>query len=99
MLDVGGGEAHRVTSWPLAARAPIWSPDGRTLAFQAGAYRGAADAAANAKLVAERKERKTKVRAYDTFPMRRWDTWLDDTQTHLLVVPADGGGPARGGVG
>lgn len=35
------------------------------------------------------------MRAYDTFPIRRWDKWLDDTQTHLVVVPADGDGPAR----
>jgi dipeptidyl aminopeptidase/acylaminoacyl peptidase len=96
VLDVaGGGEARRLTSWPLAARSPVWSPDGRTLAFQAGAYRGAADEAANAKLAAERKEAKSKVRTYETFPMRRWDKWLDDTQTHLLLVSADGDGPVR----
>jgi dipeptidyl aminopeptidase/acylaminoacyl peptidase len=96
VLDLAaGGEARRVTSWPLPARSPLWSPDGRTIAFQAGAYRGAADAAANAKLVAERKEAKSKLRAYETFPIRRWDKWLDDTRTHLVVAPADGGGPAR----
>jgi dipeptidyl aminopeptidase/acylaminoacyl peptidase len=90
VLDVArGGEARRVTSWPLATRSPVWSPDGRSLAFQAAAYRGAADAAANAKLVAERKDPKSKLRAYDAFPMRRWDKWLDETQSHVLVVSAD----------
>ena len=52
---------------------------------------------ANQKIAAERKDRKFKLRAYDTFPIRRWDKWLDDTQTHLFVVPSDGpaSGPAR----
>jgi dipeptidyl aminopeptidase/acylaminoacyl peptidase len=97
VIDVaGGGEARRITSSPLAARAPVWSPDGRSIAFQGSAYPGAADADANRKIAGERKDVKSKVRIYETFPIRRWDKWLDDTQTHLFVVPADGGeGAAR----
>jgi WD40 repeat protein len=32
VLDLGGGEARRVTQWPGGARAPRFSPDGRQLA-------------------------------------------------------------------
>ena len=96
VIDVaGGGEARRITSSPLAARSPVWSPDGRSIAYQGAAYPGAADAEANRKIAAERKDAKSKVRVYETFPIRRWDKWLDDTQTHLFVVPADGEGTAR----
>ena len=96
VIDVaGGGEARRITSSPLAARSPAWSPDGRSIAFQGGAYPGAADAEANRKAAAERKDAKSKVRIYESFPIRRWDKWLDDTQTHLFVVSADGEGAAR----
>jgi dipeptidyl aminopeptidase/acylaminoacyl peptidase len=96
VIDVaGGGEARRVTSSPLAARGPVWSPDGRSLLYQASAYPGAADAEANKKAAQARKEAKSKLRAYDGFPIRRWDRWLDDTQTHLFVVPAEGDGKAR----
>jgi dipeptidyl aminopeptidase/acylaminoacyl peptidase len=96
VLDVaGGGEARRVTSAPLAARGPRWSPDGKWILYQSASYPGAADAEADKKIAGERKDAKSKVRIYDTFPIRRWDKWLDDTQSRLLVVSADGEGRAR----
>ena len=33
VLDLAGGEARRVTNWPGGARAPRFSPDGRSILF------------------------------------------------------------------
>jgi dipeptidyl aminopeptidase/acylaminoacyl peptidase len=96
VLDVAvGGEARRVTASPLAARRPSWSPDGTAIAYQSAVWAGAVDLETNRKLAAERKDPKSKVRRYEAFPIRRWDRWLDETRTHVFLVPVDGSAPAR----
>jgi len=95
LLDLAGGEARRLTQVALGVRTPKWSPDGKTILFQSSGYRGATNDADNQRIAGERKKAKSKVRAYDGFPIRRYDKWLDDSQTHLLVIPAAGDSPAR----
>jgi Tol biopolymer transport system component len=34
IMPVQGGTATRITSWELEPTAPVWSPDGKTIAFQ-----------------------------------------------------------------
>jgi dipeptidyl aminopeptidase/acylaminoacyl peptidase len=86
VLDVaGGGEAQRVTSSSTGARSPQFRPDGNAILFITTAYPGAADDDANKQAAKERKDRKYKVRAFESFPIRNWDRWLDDTQPHLAV--------------
>ncbi|MFQ3639923.1 MAG: S9 family peptidase, partial [Chloracidobacterium sp.] len=96
VLDVvEGGEAQRVTSLSTGAMAPRFSPDGNTLLFSSVVFPGARNDADNQRIAAERKARKYKARTYDGYPIRRWDHWLDDTQTHLFVQPLAGAEPAR----
>ncbi|MBL8229464.1 MAG: S9 family peptidase [Bryobacterales bacterium] len=96
VLDVaGGGEAQRVTSISTGAGSPLWCPDGKQLLFTSRVYPGAADDEANKKIAAERKGRKYKARVYESFPIRNWDRWLEDTKTHIFVQPADGSGKAK----
>ncbi|MCL4788822.1 MAG: S9 family peptidase [Verrucomicrobia bacterium] len=95
VISIDGGEARRLTQLALGARAPLWSPDGRSIAFQAPMHRGATNDADNKRLADERKQAKSKVRAYDSFPVRRWDKWFDDVQTRLFVMPADGSSAPR----
>ncbi|MDX2152713.1 MAG: S9 family peptidase [Bryobacteraceae bacterium] len=95
VIDVRGGEAQRITNLSTGAQAPKWSPDGRHLLFSSLVYQGAADDEANRKATSERKARKYNARVYESFPIRRWDSWLDDRQTHLFVQPAEPGAKAR----
>lgn len=96
ILDVAaGGEAVRATSLSTGARAPQWRPDGRALLFTATVFPGAADDEANKKIAAERRGRKFRARVYEGFPIRNWDRWLDDTQTHIFVQTLETGAVAR----
>jgi dipeptidyl aminopeptidase/acylaminoacyl peptidase len=87
LLDViGGGEAQRVTNLSTALRAPKFSPDGTRLLFTSSVFPDAADDEANKKAAKEEKDRKFKVRIYDSFPIRAWDKWIDpNREPHLLV--------------
>jgi dipeptidyl aminopeptidase/acylaminoacyl peptidase len=90
ILDVaGGGEAQRVTSISTGARSPQFRPDGKAILFTSVVYPGALDDEANKKIAKDRKDRKYKVRAFDSFPIRNWDRWLDDMQIHLVVQNLD----------
>jgi dipeptidyl aminopeptidase/acylaminoacyl peptidase len=96
VLDVThGGEAQRVTNLATGARNPRWNPSGNALMVTSAVFPGAADEEANKKVMKERKDRKYKVRAYDTFPIRNWDRWIEETQTHLVVQPLGDGAKPR----
>lgn len=90
LIDPTGGEAQRLTQMTLGARRPLWSPDGRFILFQGTSFREARNETQTKSMSDERKKSKSKVRTYETFPIRRWDKWIDDSQTRLFVVPADG---------
>lgn len=74
-LQIGGGEAQRLTRQPGGASSPLISPNGNSLLYQ-----GTFDP-----LAAESKARKYNVRVFDAFPIRQWDHWLDEKRPHLYV--------------
>ena len=95
VISLTGGEAERVTSLTLGARSPKWSPDGRQLLFVSDVYPGTNDEEAIKQAAKERKDRKYNVRAYEQFPPRFWNQWLDDKRPHLFVQEARAGAKAR----
>jgi dipeptidyl aminopeptidase/acylaminoacyl peptidase len=95
-IDIaGGGEAQRLTTLTLGARSPRFSPDGRQLLFVSDVFPGATDEESIKKAAKERKERKTSARAYETFPPRFFDKWLDDKKVRLFVMDAQAGAVPR----
>ncbi len=95
VIDLAGGEARRVTTLSTGARSPQFTPDGTRLLYTSSVYPGAADDSANRRAAREERDRKPRVRAYDAFPVRLWDRWLDDKQIHLIVQPVDSASRAR----
>ncbi|MDC8760754.1 alpha/beta hydrolase family protein [Janthinobacterium fluminis] len=96
LIDIdGGGEAQRLSTLTLGARLPKWSPDGQRILFVSDVFPGAEDEEAIKQQAKERKERKHSARAYEQFPPRHFDKWLDDRQPRLFVMDAAPGAKPR----
>lgn len=95
VLDIaGGGEAERVTDVATGAARPLWRPDGRAILFMSMIFPGAATEADNRARLEERKARKYNARAFDDFPIRHWDRWLDERRPTLILQPLEPGAGA-----
>jgi dipeptidyl aminopeptidase/acylaminoacyl peptidase len=90
-----GGEARRLTNISSGAASPRWRPDGKAILFESLVYPNALDDEANKKIAAERKARKYSVRAYEHFPIRFWNQWLDDRQPTIMVQSVEQGSTPR----
>jgi len=88
VLDIAaGGESAPVTDVATGASRPVWRPDGRAILFSSLTWPGAMTDADNRKQIDDRKARKYNARAYDSFPIRRWDRWLDERRPTLMLQP------------
>jgi dipeptidyl aminopeptidase/acylaminoacyl peptidase len=96
VLDIaGGGEAEPVTEVSTGATRPLWRPDGAAILFASMTYPGAMSDADNLAKIEEKKARKYNARAFDTFPIRHWDRWLDERRPTLMLQELDGDAEAR----
>lgn len=90
-----GGEAQRFTNLSTGASSPQWSPDGKIILFNSSVFPGAFTDSANKKIADDRKKIKYKARVYTTFPIRNFDHWNDDKQTHPFIQSIEPGSTAK----
>src|SRR5262249_50488908 len=96
ILDLtGGGEARRLTNLSTGASNPRWRPDGKAILFESSVWPGALDDEANKKAAAERKARKYNLRAYEHFPVRYWNQWLDERMPTIRLQSLQEGSSAH----
>ncbi len=81
-----GGEAQRITNISTGVLSPKISSDGSKIAFTSRVFATAFTDSISKKLAEEKKKIKTKARVYTSFPIRFWDSWLDEKQSHIYVM-------------
>jgi dipeptidyl aminopeptidase/acylaminoacyl peptidase len=89
LLPMRGGEAQRLTSLSSGASNPKWSPDSKKILFSSNVYHLCYTDSLQMAKVKEKKDQKAKVRVYESFPIRNFDRWLDEKQSHLFVQHID----------
>ncbi len=90
-----GGEAQKLTNLSTGASSPKWSPNGKMILFNSIVFPQVYVDSLNKKMIAEKKNIKYKARVYTTFPIREWDHWRDEKQTHAFVQAIESGSQAR----
>jgi Tol biopolymer transport system component len=75
IMPMNGGEAQRFTNGTAAPANPKWRPDGKAILFESDFD----------SIAAERKQRKSTARIYDSMPVRFWNAWLDEKKPHVFV--------------
>lgn len=92
VMDVASGRSRALTRVATGARAPRFSPDGRTVTFLSDVYPAAVDEAENAALLEAVRTGPASAHVYTGFPYRDYHSnWFDGRKTHLLAVPVEGG--------
>jgi dipeptidyl aminopeptidase/acylaminoacyl peptidase len=91
MIEAEGGESYPVTDISTGASGVIWSPEGDHLAFISSVYPDCADDACNRKRNDEKKKSLVKAQIYHELLFRHWNSWRDDTRSHVFVIPSEGG--------
>lgn len=92
VMSLSGGEARKLTDFPLGCDDPRWLPDGRRVIVVAQVHREAMTLAGTRERVLEGKKRKVRAHVTEDRVYRFWDRWLTDGLVpHLFVVDVETG--------
>jgi dipeptidyl aminopeptidase/acylaminoacyl peptidase len=91
-LSLAGGEAARVTDYPLDVGALKVSPQGDRIALTMEVLPDCNELHCTKEKLAAHEKSKAKGRVYDHLFVRHWDTWSNGTRSHLFTarINADG---------
>ena len=89
VLELGGGEARKVTSLVTDVEGFQWLDD-RNLLVTSRVFPDCTTSECN-KQKLDAAGKPDSGQAYDELLFRHWDTWDDGRRSHLFVVPVDGG--------
>jgi dipeptidyl aminopeptidase/acylaminoacyl peptidase len=89
-----GGEAVRVTDYPLGVESFRLSPKGDRLAMSFEVFRDCADLACTKKRLGDKSGKKATGMLYSEMFVRHWDTWADGRRNVLYSAPIDASGKA-----
>jgi len=89
-LSLTGGEAFKLTDFPIDVEDFIWSPDGRHFAFIASVFSDANDLAETAARNKAHEESKVQARVIDHLMFRSFDRWTEGKRTHIFLCSTDG---------
>jgi Tol biopolymer transport system component len=81
----------QVTKISTGASNPVWSPDGRWIAFNSDVYPECASDECNAQRAAAIETGKVKAIVTERLLYRHWTDWRDKLRTHVFVVSSNGG--------
>lgn len=85
-----GGEAQRLTNVASGVKSPKWSPNGKQILFYTNGFKGCYADSCFKKQNEAKKNAKSKVRIYESFPIQNFDEWLDEKQNQLLICDLNG---------
>lgn len=94
VIAADGGEARRLTEVPADVTAIRWFPDSTQLAFVTRVWPDLDGWDAQREKLEARTESKMSALVWDRPPVRWWDHWIDDRETHIFTLALTGGGPA-----
>ena len=93
-LALTGGDAQRVTDYPLEVGALKVSPHADLLALSMEVFPDCPTLACTRERLDARSRDKATGRLYERLFIRHWDTWSNGTRSHLFSAPLSAGGAA-----
>jgi len=95
-LPLQGGEAQKVTDYPLDVDNFRLSPQGDRLLVSMSVFRDCADLACTRQKLDTQSKDKASGRIFDRLFVRHWDVWADGRRSVLFSAKLDGNGLAVG---